>query len=199
MDTSFTDDESSDSSWDISNNWSTDVIEDLNSFDIEEIQEYIGIVMSKYQSMVKLIKKSSILMNYILNLRELFDIRRSMQIDCKSRWNSTQKLIETFILYKRIINKINSEKHEIGLNKQQTSKLSAIELERADWKMLDILNKLLKPFVEVTNAISGSQYATVGVGYFAVVQIRDFLEDETLDDFPEQDIVLVLKNCYRNK
>ena len=78
---------------------------------------------------------------------------------------------------KRIINKINSQKHEIALNKKQTTKLSSIELDQDDWKMLEATEFVLRPIAYATQIISGSKYPTVGISYFAIVQIREFRQD----------------------
>jgi hypothetical protein len=162
---------------DVIDNWSIDVVENLDSSPFDVLQEDIATLMKKCRSIVKLINKSTILMNYVVTLKSQYKISRSLQLDCKSRWNSSYHLIETIIKYKKIINKINSEKHDIGLNKKQTTKLYSIELDQYEWKMLELLEFVLKPVVEATQLISGSQYPTIGISYFAIVQIRDFLED----------------------
>ena len=164
----FSDEEPNSLSSDIIDNWSMDVDEDVDPFTGEEIQLLIGVVMKKCRSIVKLINKSSILMNYVVNLKQQLNISRSLQLDCKSRWNSSHRLIESMLIYKRIINKINIEKHKIGLTKKQTSKISSIELDSFDWKMLELIEAVLKPFVQATKLVSGSQYPTIGIAYFAL-------------------------------
>ena len=57
-------------------------------------------------------------MNYVINLKLQFNITVSLQCDCKHRWSLMQHLVEVMSSYKRIINKINSEKYDIGLNKK---------------------------------------------------------------------------------
>ncbi|CAF4752848.1 unnamed protein product [Rotaria socialis] len=81
------------------------------------------------------------------------------------------------LMYKKIIYKINSEKYDIGLNKKQTTKLSLIELDQEDWKILELIEFVLKPVVHATELVSGSQYPTIGMSYFVIFQIREFLED----------------------
>ena len=124
-------------------------------------------------------------MNYVLILKKQFNIHRSLQLDCKSRWNSSYHLIEAVLMYTRIITKINSEKHEIGINKKQTTKLSSIELDQDDWKILEATEFVLRPIVYATQIISGSKYPTLGISYFAIVQIREFHQD--VKDFSVND------------
>ena len=164
---------------DITDNWSIDVVEEFDPFIGELIQQSVGVVMKKCRSMVKLVNKSSILMNYVISLKKQFNICCSLQLDCKGRWSSTHHLIQVILLYRRIINNINSEKHDIGLNIKQTNKISSIELDQFDWKILEILETLLRPFEQATNLISGSQYPTIGIAYFAITQKREFFDDST--------------------
>ena len=159
---------------DIVDNWSINVIEYLDSPTNDSLQQRVGDEIRKCRSIVKLINRSSILMNYVLILKKQFNIHRSHQLDCKSRWNSSYHLIEAMLTYKMIINKINSEKHEIGLNKKQATKLSSIELNQDDWKMLEATEFVLRPIVYAMQIISGSKYPTLGISYFAIVQIREF-------------------------
>ncbi len=195
----FSDEEPNNLSLDIIDNWSTDVDEDLDPLTGEEIQLQIGVLMKKCRSIVKLINKSSILMNYVVNLKQQLNISRSLQLDCKSRWNSTHRLIESMLIYKKIINKINSEKHDIGLNKKQTNKISSIELDQFDWKMLELIEAVLKPFDQATRLVSGSQYPTIGIAYFALVQIREYLEDLNIVNINDWKILHHLKQILSNQ
>jgi hypothetical protein len=79
---------------DIVDNWSMDVIDHLDSATGDSIQQHIGDGMKKSRSIVKLMNKSSILMVYVLNLKKQFKIHRSLQLGCKSRWNSSYNLVE---------------------------------------------------------------------------------------------------------
>jgi hypothetical protein len=85
----FIDEKSDDLSIDVSDNWSIDVIEELDVYAGEMIQQDIGVLMKTCKSIVKLMNKSSILMNYVVDLKKHFNIGLSIQLDCKSRWSST--------------------------------------------------------------------------------------------------------------
>ena len=43
--------------------------------------------------------------------------------------------------------------------------------------MLEATEFVLRPIVYATQIISGSKYPTVGISYFAIVQIREFRQD----------------------
>jgi hypothetical protein len=81
----FIDEESDNLSIDVSNDWSIDVIEELDVYAGEMIQQDIRVLMKKCRSIVKLMNKSSILMNYVVDLNKQFNIGLSIQLDCKSR------------------------------------------------------------------------------------------------------------------
>ena len=87
---------------DIVDNWSINVIEYLDSSTNDSLQQRVGDVIRKCRSIVKLINKSSILTNYVLILKKQFNIHHSLQLDCKSRWNSSYHLIEAMLMYKMI-------------------------------------------------------------------------------------------------
>ena len=195
-DETWNDEEHDLGSVDIDDNWSLDVKEDFDPSADEIEQQRVGSVMGKCRSFVKLVNKSSILKDYITKSKKKFHIGRSLQLDIKNRWNSTHRLIETMLIYKKLIGKLTSEKHEIGLTYQQTKKLSSIEIDQSDWKMLESLEFVLKPFSQATKLLSGSEYSTIGIGVFAIVQLRDFLEDSKPLNTSESKCIHRLKHSF---
>jgi hypothetical protein len=187
------DDAPEDSSIDVSDNWSHDVLVDFDRSSCAPEQAAIGEMMKKCRSFVKLVNKSSILKSYVNSIRSEFNIRRTLQLDCKSRWNSSHRLLETMLTYRKLINKLHSEKHEIKLNHKQTKKLSSIELEKADWLLIESIERVLQPFVQATKLVSGRKYCTIGIGFFAISQLREFLEDEKSSDSNDSRILSRLK------
>ena len=173
------DEEMNDQSIDTIDHWCVDIDEDPDRSASDEVQKSVGRVMKKCRSLVKFINKSSIVMNRVSSLKDQFKIRRSLQLDCKSRWNSSHRLVKSMLIYKKILNKLFSEKRELNLNKKQTIKLSSLEFDRDDWKMLATIESVLKPFVHATTMISGSKYPTIGISYFAITQIYEFLDGTT--------------------
>lgn len=171
------DEESNNLSMDVGDNWHIDVIDDLDESVHDKLQESIGAIMKKCRSLVKLLNKSSILKNKIFYLKEQLKIVRSLRLDCKNRWNSTYCLIKSMLTYKKVLSTILSDKYDLQLNKKQISKLTSLELDHDDWKLLEMMEYVLKPFIHATTMISGSKYPTIGTSYFAVCQIQEFLEE----------------------
>jgi len=174
-------------------NWSQDVLVDFDPSTCAAEQASIGVLMKKCRSFVKLVNKSSILKGYVNTLMKQFNVKQSLQLDCKSRWNSSYRLLEIIIAYKKLINRLNSEKYDIGLNYKQTKKLLSIELDKADWTMIESIKRVLQPFVKATTLISGRQYSTIGIGFFCITQIREFLEDERSSGSNDSNILSRLK------
>ena len=102
MSEALVDEESDNLSMNIMDNWSNDIIDYVDPSTGDSIQRHVGDVMKKSRSFVKLINKSSILMNYVSNLKKQFKINRSLQLDCKSRWNSSYHLVEGMLMYKKL-------------------------------------------------------------------------------------------------
>ena len=171
------DEEVEDSYIDVDDNWSQDVLVEFDPSLCAFEQESIGKLMKRCRSFVKLVNKSSIMKAYVNKMKKEFNIKRSLQLDCKSRWNSSHRLIETMLIYKKLINRLHSDKYDIGVNNNQTKKLSSIELDKTDWILIESLEYVLRPFIEATKLVGGSAYPTIGISFFAIVQIHDFLED----------------------
>ncbi|CAF3428308.1 unnamed protein product [Rotaria socialis] len=114
---------------------------------------------------------------FIMDIMDNWSIDIIEYMDPSAYDSIQQHIVEGMLMYKKIIYKINSEKYDIGLNKKQTTKLSLIELDQEDWKILELIEFVLKPVVHATELVSGSQYPTIGMSYFVIFQIREFLED----------------------
>ena len=88
----------------IDDNWAIDV----ESFDAENHmttieKEEITNTLDKCRALIKLIKRSSILMEFLQETKQPFGINRQLVLDCITRWNSTHYMIETFLLHKRVL------------------------------------------------------------------------------------------------
>ena len=70
-------------------------------------------------------------------------------------------------------------------------------MNQHEWQIFDIINIVLNPFVQATNLISGSQYPTIGITYFSIAQIPEFLEDSTNIDldinYDDMNLLIYLK------
>lgn len=159
---------------------STDFWEDNVNTDpnlATNLQEVVGNILYKCRSTIKMINKSSNITSYIDQLKDIHNIDRCLSIDCKSRWNSTQYMIENLLKFKLLINQLHLEKHDLYLTNKGKQNLTNLELTSDEWLMLASIDEVLTPFNKATKLMSGSKYSTIGTALFAIRKIKSFLED----------------------
>ncbi|CAF3371112.1 unnamed protein product [Rotaria sp. Silwood2] len=155
----------------INDSW-TNVVEDV--VDPTEQQKLIINVLKKCRAISKIVNKSSIIADFVRKEQKALKLNRSVNNDCPSRWNSTFVLADALIELKIVIIKLFSEKESLDLGKEQIIKLSSIELNNENWNLLSSLQYVLKPFFFATNIMSGKNYPTVGLSYYALHKIKWF-------------------------
>ncbi|CAF1384341.1 unnamed protein product [Didymodactylos carnosus] len=166
--------------------WAVDVIvdaenEDSNDSILNEKKE-LGEIIQKVRNLVKIIKRSSIVTSYVNNLKLQYNVKRSLQLDCITRWNSTLLMVEIMLLHKPVMHQLFADKHLIDIKTEQQTRMTLNELSSDDWNVLESIQMVLKPFYEGTKLLSGSHYATVGMAFFAIHNIKEFLQEPTRDD-----------------
>ncbi|CAF3328630.1 unnamed protein product [Rotaria socialis] len=169
-------DDSSDTSDVVNDNWKEGVLEDLTS--ITCIEQYtINQAIKKCRDFVKAVSKSSILSNFINKEKGKDKLSNSLMIDCKSRWSSTHRLVQSILFHKSIIGRLYAEKYELNLTRKQLIKLTGYELNRDEWIILDCVQEVLNSFFDATKLVSGKQYSTIGLGYFTVNNLKEYIEE----------------------
>lgn len=53
------------------------------------------------------------------------------------------------------------------------------ELNGEEWMALESVEEILKSFFQATKMISGKKYCTIGIAFFALVNLKEYLEDRT--------------------
>ncbi|CAF2863743.1 unnamed protein product [Rotaria sp. Silwood2] len=99
---------------------------------------------------------------------------KNVNNDCPTRRNSTFVLIDAIIDLKHVIIKLFTEKWSLNLRKDQVIKLAKLELTIENWDLLSVLRFVLKPFYLATKMMSGKEYATIGLSYYAINEIKCF-------------------------
>ncbi|CAF3995824.1 unnamed protein product [Rotaria sp. Silwood1] len=155
----------------IDDNWSGNI--DTNVPTTNEV-ELIMDLLKKCRVIATLSKKSSIVSNFIRTNQLLFKLNRTLNKDCKSRWNSTFILLDALIDLKPVMMKLFNEKRTLNLRRVQLDKLTMIELNNEDWDFLSSLHSVLKPFYWGTVMMSGKNYPSIGLAYHAVHKIKHF-------------------------
>ena len=155
----------------IDDNWSTTI--DTNIDLTEEIQSIVNL-LKKCRSIANVLKKSTVISAFIRAYKLLIEANKTINIDCKSRWNSTYILLESLLDSKQLIIKLFNEKRTLNLRKDQLDKLCMIELNSHDWEFLASLKYVLKPFFGATTMMSGKNYPSIGLAYHAIQKIYNF-------------------------
>lgn len=139
-----------------------------------------------------MIKGCAILSSFINKAKHEFNqysddkITRSLQLDVRTRWNSSYKMLETFNAHRTLIIELFRKKSILNLTKKQQLRLTSLEFTSDCWFTVELLVKVLKPFYAATKAISASNYPTVGITFFILRRLdKDFLSivkptDDTL-------------------
>jgi hypothetical protein len=61
-------------------------------------------------------------------------------------------------------------------------RLLQFELNREEWATLEHVEQVLNSFYEATKMVSGKNYSTIGLGYFAITNLKEYLEERTGND-----------------
>lgn len=159
--------------------WCEGIIESDSQI-VHSEQETISSILKKCRRLVKAISRSSLLSNFVSRLRAEMKITRSLSLDCPTRWNSTHRLIQNLLVNKPLLVRFFAEyKHTVVLSKTQQNKWNELEMSRQDWRTMENIELVLRPFHDATKLISGQTYPTIGMSYFAITGIRDFLIDQS--------------------
>ena len=159
--------------------WYEDVINSDSAL-INNEQHRISSMLKKCRRLTVSIGKSSVASAFMEQLRVELKVTRSMIVDCPTRWNSTHRLIDATLINKPVLVRFFAEfKHIAALTKRQQLKWIELELNPDDWTLLEILDVVLRPFYDATKLISSQKYPTIGICYFAISGIKDFLFDQS--------------------
>ena len=152
-------------------------------------KENLAKIMQKGRSLIKTIRNSQILM-FINKEKKALKIKRSLIIDCISRWNSTYLALQSLLEHKTVMLNLYQNKGKLPISTKQKEKLTTLEISSDNWTLINNLLDVLEPFFEATNLLSGAQYPTIGLSLFAIKSIKEYLENE---DDDQSDILRTLK------
>lgn len=147
------------------------------------------LIFLECRQLISTIKNSNVFQLFLKDLIIEFNntneskINRSLQLDVKSRWNSTHYMLEAFVIFRPIIDSLFKNIRKMNLSKKQTNSLLKLEISNTCWDVVEQLLKVLEPFRNAIEHISGTQYPTVGLTLFVFRKIQHhFLELSRPDD-----------------
>jgi hypothetical protein len=154
--------------------WTTDFTQ--SDFNVVDEHNMIISIVKKCRGLMSMIKRSTIITLYFDNQRKQSNIKRNLRSDVKSRWNSTYSMIDSFLALREVIQQLFRDKHKLKIKPKQVGKLGDFELTSDDWNVLTILHSILKPFYHATKAMSGSRYPTIGLAFYVLTRLKNFLQ-----------------------
>lgn len=178
----------------IDDNWSQDVItSDQSANDDDEVRHVgqektdvskcmLGTLIQKCRVLIRAINHSQILTAFTSRERENQKISRRLTLDCITRWNSTFYSLESLVQNKPVLEKLFANKRQLSISAKQQETLGLCELSSDEWACLSHLLHVLRPFREATELLSGARYPTIGLCFFAIRSIKDFLEIKADDE-----------------
>jgi hypothetical protein len=154
----------------------------------------IGSLLKKCRQLTTMVKKSSKIKNFFDRVQPTSGVCRTLRIDVRTRWNSTLKMLDSFLSLKETVCRFFDEKESLGLRAKQVQKLDRLELNSNEWSLLKILSQLLKPFDSATKLLSAQRYPTIGLCLFVVHHLKLFLEDTDADNELQRQLKKLLLN-----
>ena len=139
--------------------------------------------IKKLRKLIKTIRKSTKLLEKLENLIK-FDRTQFLRpiMDCKTRWNSTYKMINRACILKDNI--------EMLLVKH--SNLKNFFPNEGEWELFKDLDQFLCQFNEATVELSSQKYPTIAHSRIILLAIKKDLEVESGEDYLLKDVIKVM-------
>jgi hypothetical protein len=125
-----------------------------------------------------MIKRSNNLNIYVVKrVKEMEIPNKTSVIDFQVRWNTTYDMLDRFFVFKRIIDEITSNPGVVqGLDEKKKNDLRNLDLSLDDWRIVQFLIKILKPFKRVTDILQGQKYETIALSKAAELILFRYYE-----------------------
>ncbi|CAF4566361.1 unnamed protein product, partial [Rotaria socialis] len=116
------------------------------------VEKKIKYVLRKCRRLVSTIKYSNVFQLFLRDLIQEYNnangikIKRSLQLDVRTLWNSTHYMLEAFIIFRPIIDNLFKNIRKMNLSKKQANNLTKLEMSSTCWDIVELLLKVLTPF-----------------------------------------------------
>jgi hypothetical protein len=129
-----------------------------DNVDIEDLTllQKIRIVVEKVRKLIKTIRKSSNIFDYLQPYRKLHKIKHFLVIDFHIRWNTTYIMLLRFEKYRGIIEMLTSNPEKVtGLKNSLINKIKRLKLNESEWKVIKSLTEVLMPVYFASKLLQG--------------------------------------------
>ena len=177
----------------VDDGWGDDVTTHIDQETSAECR-LIGSLLKKCRLFTAMVKRTSKISKFFDRAQSTTGLCRTLRMDVRTRWNSTLKMVDSFLLLKETVCRFFDEKKSLGLRSKQIQKLDRLELNSNEWSLMKILGQLLKPFDFATKLLSAQRYPTIGLCLFVVHHIKLFLDDTDADNELQRQLKKLLLN-----
>lgn len=151
-----------------------------------ELLESVFGLMKKARLIVKFVRNHSITNEYISKsiLSEGGGNGKygGLVMDMTIRWNSSFVPLDRLVNHKEILNNMFAFPNSIpGLDDKQRKRLKELSLNQQEWKLIESLGVILKPFFDATTVLSGQYYPTMALSFYIFRLLQHFLESASDD------------------
>ena len=160
-----------------------------------------GCVLSQWTIIFIIVTGQWARLNVCFTIKNFFDraqsttgLCRTLRMDVRTRWNSTLKMVDSYLALKETVCRFVDERKSLGLRSRQVQKLDHLELNSNEWSLMKILGQLLKPFDFATELLSAQYYPTIGLYLFVVHRNKLFFDDTDTDNELQRQVKKLLLN-----
>jgi len=149
----------------------------------------VNLQIKKLRKLIKVIQKSTKLLGELENLAKLDKIKFLHPIlDCKTRWNSTYKMISHACVLK--------ENMQMLLVKNPY--LTNFFPNEDEWELFKDLDQFLQQFNEATIELSSQKYPTIAHSRIILIAIKNDLETNKGDEYLLKDVADAMLEKFNN-
>ena len=132
---------------------------------------------------------------YVVKRAKIYELSNETFIsDFQVRWNTTYDMLERFFEFKILIDEITYNPILIeGLKNKSKDELRNLALNLDDWRIVETLIKVLKPFKRVTDMLQGQKYETLALSKVAELIIFQYYDSFSSSNNKEYYVVEKIK------
>ena len=112
-----------------------------------------------------MIKRSNNINMYVIKrAKEMSLPNKTFIMDFQVRWNTTFDMLDRFLIFKKVIDEITNNPGVIsGLDEKKKKDLRNLDFYSDDWRIVQTLIRILKPFKRATDILQGQKYQTMAL------------------------------------
>jgi hypothetical protein len=173
-DENYSDNEAFNSDLESSDDEAYELNEQLNS---EISSKTIHYLLNKVRRTIRLVLNSKSIFNYVRSEAKTEKIKSKLALDLEFKWHSTFFMVERFLNYRKIIDKLISELVETSHFKA----LKSLKLTTNEWMTLKALCEVLNTFSKAADFIAKKPFNQLSLSHVITSRLKRYLSEQTID------------------